>query len=152
MDLDHTDSAKHVDIIESLRSADLSAEHEELDVYLAGPGYLVVTLAVNHGPPEQDAGDAVTAVRDLHAWKDHISEMLNGRWGDQHLPWPMLTLTVRAGRGEEIPEPWAVMSTLVDELRPWQPPGTERWIGLGVADREDGVSRLLVVASDVYPA
>ena len=64
----------------------------------------------------------------------------------------MVTLRERIARGEEIPEPWAMLSVLVDELELWQPDGRGRWVAVGVADRDESDEiRLLAVVTDVDP-
>ncbi|ANS63675.1 hypothetical protein SLINC_1451 [Streptomyces lincolnensis] len=59
---------------------------------------------------------------------------------------------LRIERGEEIPESWATMSALVDELNLWQPHGTDRWVALGVADRDPAdEARLLALVTETDP-
>ncbi|MFC8515301.1 hypothetical protein [Streptomyces sp. NPDC057257] len=136
------DSDKHLAKLDALCSADLTAEYTESDLYLAGPGYRIVRLVVTQAE----------TVDDLHAYGLYISQALNARWGEQHDPWGMLTLRVRDERGEDIPEPWLATSRLMDQLYLWQPPGTDRWIALGVADRPPAEGpHLLAVAADIAP-
>ncbi|GAA3836687.1 hypothetical protein GCM10022403_081580 [Streptomyces coacervatus] len=135
--LDHMDSDKHLATIDALCTADLSAEYSGSDLFLAGPGYRIVRLV------DMD---------DLHVLREWISQVLNARWGEQHDPWGMPTLRVRSDRGEDIPEPWLAASIHMEQLNLWQPPGTERWIALGIADRDEtDEAHLLAVASDIDP-
>lgn len=144
------DSEKYLAAIESLCAADLAGGHDESDAFLSGPGYRVVPLAA--APWADDPGEQEDQVADLHALRDHISQRLNDRWGDQHPLWGMVTLRTRVDRGEEIVDPWAALSVLVDDLLLWQRPGSDRWIALGVADRgESDEARLLATASDIDP-
>jgi hypothetical protein len=158
--LDHMDSEKYLARLDSLCTEDLSGMvHSESAVLMAGPGYRIVPLEVSHGTLTGDASQRLDTVEDFHALKEHIARVLNDRWAEHRPPWGMGTLRVRLDRGEEIPEPWAVMSVLVDELNLWQRggvdgrEGSDRWIALGIADRDetDEIS-LLAVASDIAPA
>lgn len=150
--LDRMDSAKHLARIDSLCSADLAAEHGGPDVVVAGPGYCVVTLDASHGTRTGDLAHRRETVDDVHAQKDHITLLLDDRWDPQQPPWGMGTLVVRIERGEDIPEPWATMSALVDELSLWQPHGTDRWLALGVADRDPADEvRLLALVTETDP-
>ncbi|MGW0334930.1 hypothetical protein ACWD0J_24185 [Streptomyces sp. NPDC003011] len=146
------DSATYLARIDSLCTGDLAAAHGESDAFMAGPGYRIESLAASHELPTDDAARRAPVVEDFHALKEHMSLMLNARWGEQQSPWWMGTIVVRIDRGEPIPEPWATVSALVDELNLWQPPGTERWLALGVADRDlDDEVHLLAVVTDTDP-
>ncbi|MGW3730478.1 hypothetical protein [Streptomyces sp. F001] len=64
----------------------------------------------------------------------------------------MLTLRVRGERGEEIPEPWATVSVLMDGVYVWEARGTGRRVAVGVADRDESDSaRLLAVGTATDP-
>ncbi|MGW2384749.1 hypothetical protein [Streptomyces sp. YU58] len=146
------DSVKHLARIDSLCSGDLAAEHGGPDVVLAGPGYCVVRLATSHETRTGDRAYRAEAVQDLHALKEHFTLLLDDRWGRQQVPWGMGTLVVRVERGEVIPEPWASMTALVDELNLWQPHDTDRWVALGVADRDPGDEiHLLALVTETDP-
>jgi hypothetical protein len=146
------DTATYLAGIDSLCTGDLTTEHGESDAFMAGSRYRIVSLAASHGSPTGDVSERQQRVDDLHALKEHIALTLNARWGDQQPPWWMGTLVVRIDRGEEIPEPWATVSALVDELGLWQPPGTDRWLALGVADGDlDDEVHLLALVTDVDP-
>ena len=146
------DSAKYLAKLDSLCTEDLSEARGGSDLFMAGPGYRIVSLAVSHGLPTGDASQRVETADDVQALKDDLAQQMNGRWGEQQPSWGMVTIRVRLERGEEIPEPWATMSILVDELDLWQPLGTGRWIALGVADKDDADEvHVLAVASDTDP-
>ncbi|MET7452839.1 hypothetical protein ABZT03_13255 [Streptomyces sp. NPDC005574] len=146
------DSAELLAEIDSLCALDLAAGHGGSQLALAGPGFRVAELAVSHGLPTGDAGRRTEGVADFHALRDHLSQRLSDRWGRQQPSWGMVTLRVRLDRGEEIPEPWATVSLLVDELDLWRVEGADRWVALGVADGgpADEV-RLLGVVTDIDP-
>jgi len=150
--LDHMDSRKYFAVIDSLCARDLTAADGESDHFRAGPGYRIESLEVSHGTRTGDAARRMATVSDFYALKSSIAQELDDRWGRQQPPWGMGTLKVRLGRGDEIPEPWVTTSILMDDLNLWQPPGSDRWIALGVAykDEADEV-HVLGVASDIGP-
>jgi hypothetical protein len=138
------DSARYAARIDTLCTGELAAEHGGPDVLMAGPGYCVLALPVC-GPPGDPAEEA-------RAGADHLALLLDGRWGAQHPPWGTVTLEVRAVRGEALPEPWATVGALVPEIRLWQPPGTARWIAVGVREATgETPPGLLLLATDVDP-
>ncbi|MEV0641490.1 hypothetical protein AB0I77_42520 [Streptomyces sp. NPDC050619] len=146
------DSGNYLARIDSLCTRDLAGEHSGSDVFMAGSGYCIVSLEVSHELRTEDASRRVRTEAELHALKEDISLMLNARWGEQHPLWWMGTIVVRIDRGEVIAEPWATVSTLVDELHLWQPEGKGRWIAIGVADRDvDDEVHLLAVVTETDP-
>jgi len=146
------DSAKYLAAIDSLCARDLSAADGEPVPYGAGPGYRIESLAVSHGTRTGDAVRRMAAVEDFYALKSSIAQQLDDRWGRQQPTWGMGTLKLRVERGEEIPEPWVTTSIVTDDLDLWQPPGSDRWIALGVAYRDGSDEvHVLAVASDIDP-
>ncbi|MEV2211873.1 hypothetical protein AB0H86_10520 [Streptomyces sp. NPDC050997] len=146
------DSAKYLARIDSLCAGDLTVQHSGSDVLMEGPGYRIVSLEATHGTWTGDAARRARTVADFHALKEHISLLLDDRWGARQPPWWMGTLVVRIDRGEAIPEPWSTASTLVDELNVWQPDGTGRWVAVGVADADLGdETHLLVLITETDP-
>ncbi|MDH6432620.1 hypothetical protein M2158_001097 [Streptomyces sp. SAI-144] len=146
------DGAKYLAAIDALCARDLAAADGASDAYLSGPGYRIESLEVSHGMRDGDAAPRMAIVGDFYALKGRIAQELDDRWGRQQLPWGMGTLRLRFERGEEIPEPWITTSIMTDDLDLWQPPGSERWIALGVGyrDHTDEV-HVLAVASDIDP-
>lgn len=146
------DSAKYLDAIDSLCARDLSAADGEPDAYSSGPGYRIESLEVSHGTRTGDAARRTAAVEDFHALRSHMAQVLDDRWGRHQLPWGMGTLRLRLDRGEDIPEPWLTTSMVTDDLDLWQPPGSHRWIALGVGYRDEADEvHVLAVASDIDP-
>ncbi|MFF0014849.1 hypothetical protein [Streptomyces sp. NPDC005374] len=146
------DSAKYLDAIDSLCARDLTAADSEPDAYRSGPGYRIESLVVSHGMRDGDAAPRMAAVEDFYALRSRIAQQLDDRWGRQQPLWGMGTLKLRLDRGEDIPEPWLTTSIVTDDLDLWQPPGSPRWIALGVGHR-DGTDEIhvLAVASDIDP-
>ena len=150
--LDHMDSAKYLAAIDSLCVRDLAAADGGSGAYRSGPGYRVESLEVSHGTRTGDASRRMAAVQDFYALRSSIAQELDDRWGRQQRPWGMGTLKLRLDRGEEIPEPWFTTSIVTDDLDLWQPPGSNRWIALGVGYRDEADEvHVLAVASDIDP-
>jgi hypothetical protein len=98
-----------------------------------------------------DGAERERTAKDFAAWKEAIAQRLNDRWGEGER-WGLLTIGVRIERGEEIPQPWALLSDLVHEVYLWQADGTGRWVALGVAERDETDEiRLLAAVTDVDP-
>lgn len=146
------DSAKYLAAIDSLCVRDLSAADGESGAYRSGPGYRIESLEASHGLRDGDPAPRMAAVGDFYALKSGIAQALDDRWGRQQLPWGMITLKTRLDRGEEIPEPWLTTSIVADDLDLWQPPGSDRWIALGVGYRDETDEvHVLAVVSDIDP-
>lgn len=119
--------------------------------HLAGPGYRIVTLEAGPGAYGGGGAGREQEADDLDAQREGLARILDERWGPGQT-WGTLTPAVRLARGEEIPEPWAALTHLVDQLRLWQCATDGRWVGLGLADR-DGTDevRLLAAVTDIDP-
>ncbi|MFE2265169.1 hypothetical protein [Streptomyces griseosporeus] len=145
------DIAQYLAVIDRLCSRAFPAEHGGADADLSGPGYFVAGPAPGRQPATGDPAERAQAAEDVHAWKEALAQRLSARWGEEDR-WSLLTLVERMARGEEIPQPWAVLTELVDDVSLWraEPPG--RWIALGVADRDpaDGI-RLLITVTTTDP-
>ncbi|MBQ1088717.1 hypothetical protein [Streptomyces sp. B93] len=137
--------ARCLETIDRLCSRPFPEEHGWSDVGRGGPGYFVAELGSGAGECGEHTAD------DVDAYREGIAQRLDDRWGAGP-PWGMLTLRVRGERGEEIPEPWATVSVLADQVRLWRAVGTDRWVALGVTG-EDGThaARLFAVVTDMAP-
>jgi hypothetical protein len=142
---------QHLATIDLLCAREFPARRGESDLDCGGPGFHITALAASVGLGTGDGSERERTAEDFDAWKEAIAQRLNDRWG-QARRWGLLTVGVRRSRGEEVPEPWAMLSDLVDELYLWQPDGTGRWVALGVAER-DGTDeiRLLAAVTDRDP-
>ncbi|MGV9253507.1 hypothetical protein [Streptomyces sp. NPDC003697] len=146
------DIAEYLAVIERLCARDFPVAQGRSDLGSAGPGYFIAELATRHGRGADEAAPCGQAVEDAHALKEAVSQVLDVRRGRHQPPWSMLTLRVRAERGEEIPEPWSTVSVRTDEVDLWEPDASGRWVGVGVADRdEDDGIQLLAVVTETDP-
>ncbi|MET8246858.1 hypothetical protein ABZV31_22035 [Streptomyces sp. NPDC005202] len=152
------DIVKMLAVIDALCSRAFPQGHGGTDAglgipghHLAGPGYFIVELGASAWPRAGDRSERQQTAEDLYALERAVAHQLNVRWGEQ-LPWGTVTLQERVVRGEDIPEPWATLGVLADELRSWKASGTGRWVVVAVADREttDDV-RLLAIVTDTDP-
>lgn len=146
------DNAQHLAVIDQLCARAFPAQRGRTDVGTAGPGYFIAELMTSHGLREGDPGERAPTVADFHAVKDRVARELDERRGAHPPSLGMQGLRVRAGRGEDIPEPWGTVSVRVDELDLWDPDTSGRWIALGVADRDahDEI-QLLAVVTEIDP-
>jgi hypothetical protein len=145
------DIANHLAVIDRLCAREFPAQHGRSESGTAGPGYVTVALETSHGTRVGHAWARERTAADFQAYREAIAERLHDRW-DRQPPWGQLTVRLRLGRGEEIPEPWAALSLLTDELDVWQVAETGRWIAVGVADRDDADEiRLLATVTETPP-
>ncbi|MEU6092404.1 hypothetical protein ABZ865_37645 [Streptomyces sp. NPDC047085] len=145
------DIAKCLTVIDLLSAREFPAEDSRSDLGTAGPGYSMAVLETSRGMSAAEPWVRERAAADMHALREAIAQRLNDRWGEQP-PWGQLTVRLRMGRGEAIPEPWASLSLHTDELDVWRAEEAGRWVALGVADR-DGTDeiRLLATVTEIDP-
>ncbi|MEU6544908.1 hypothetical protein [Streptomyces sp. NPDC046859] len=135
------DVVKDLALTDSLCAREFPAERDGAGPAPGGPGYFLVVLGA--------VGDGTAA--DLYAHEAALIERFEARWGEG-ARWGSVTLLERGARGEEIPEPWAELGTRADDLRTWRAPGTGRWVGLAVADRDpEADPELLLLVTDRDP-
>ena len=135
------DIAKDLALIDLLCSREFPAEHGRSDIGMGGPGYHMVPL----GPDNWESPD------DCYAYEAAMAERFTTRWG-RMARWGTGTLGERTERGEDIPDPWALLGALAYELRAWEVKGTGRWAILAVADRNDEEQpRLWAAVTEVNP-
>ncbi|MGW1811569.1 hypothetical protein [Streptomyces sp. NPDC002078] len=145
------DIAIHLAVIDRLCGREFPAEQGRSESGTAGPGYATVVLATSHGVRVGHASVRERTAADFQAYREAVAERLHDRWGRQP-PWGQLTVRLRLSRGEEIPDPWATLSLLTDELDVWQVAGAGRWVAVGVADRDRADEiRLLATVTEIPP-
>ncbi|MFB7507098.1 hypothetical protein [Streptomyces broussonetiae] len=145
------DIAKCLSVIESLCAGELPPEGGRSGPGAAGAGYRTVELETSDGTRADRVRAPERTAEDFQACREAMAQRLDHRWG-LRTPWGQLTVRVRMSRGEEIPEPWATLGLLTDDLDLWQVPGTGRWVALGVAGRDEAdVPRLLATVTEIPP-
>ncbi|MEV7288484.1 hypothetical protein AB0O01_28725 [Streptomyces sp. NPDC093252] len=144
------DIARCLDTIDQLCARPFPAAHGGSHPGREGPGFFLTEWTGGTGDGE--AGSAQDT-EDLEALRDALAQRLDARWPPQ----PRLgtaTLRVRLERAEAIPDPWAALAVLLDDLDLWEAAEHGRWIALGVARgraREASPGRLIAAVTDVPP-
>ncbi len=152
-------TAQHLAAIDLLRSREFPLEHGRSECGCEGPGYHVAELLTSDSFWEDDGTRRHLAEEQYEAERDGLTVLLTDRWGPPQ--WFSLasvferTLDTAAPAGgdagaEEIPEPWAGLSSSVPDLRLWHVDG--RWIALGIAQWDKELPfQLLAVVTEIDP-
>ncbi|MET9502828.1 hypothetical protein ABZY42_14035 [Streptomyces sp. NPDC006622] len=144
------DTEKYLALADVLSSRELPAEDDGSDAGEGGPGFLLAPLAVSHGLRQADPALRVAQVERFHDDKEVLAGRLTERWGEPYRV-GLQTIRLRTAH-EEIPEPWAGFSLLVEDAYLWELPGHGRWAVLGVADIDSGDEiRLLLLVTETDP-
>ncbi|MFF7388222.1 hypothetical protein ACFZAE_07130 [Streptomyces scabiei] len=120
----------HLAVIDRLRSEEFPPEPGRSDVGTAGPGYHVAELRTSADFWEDDGSRREETEEQYEAERDALSELLTARWGAPAV-FSLWSVLDRSLDGEDIPEPWAGLSSHVPDLHLWQVDG--RWVALGVS-------------------
>jgi hypothetical protein len=145
------DIAQALASIELLCSREFPAEYGGPGVDSRVPGHVMTELTTSDGFWEDDGTERELTEAQFDAYRDGLSERLAARWGPPHLI-GLAGVFERAQSGEDVPEPWATLSSHVPDLHLWRIPDRDRWMALGVSqwDRELPF-QLLAVVTDVDP-
>ncbi|MGC9496847.1 hypothetical protein [Streptomyces sp. WG7] len=145
------DIARHIALIDELCFRPFPAEHGPSDAGTGGPGHFVAVLESSHGLRGGNRAERAVTVEQYEKERDALHELLAARWGRTD-PWNLQTVLLRTER-EEIPEPWAELSTRARVAYLWEAEGTGRWVGVAVADRDDEADevQLLAVVTEQAP-
>ncbi|MFF3645122.1 hypothetical protein [Streptomyces sp. NPDC002564] len=153
-------SAEHLAAIDLLRSREFPAEHGRSERGSQGPGYHVAELLTSDTFWEDDGTRWEATEEQYEAERDALAVLLADRWGPpQRFSLASLFERVVAadfggtdgeGAAEEIPEPWAHLSSCAPDLHLWRVDG--RWIALGVAQADKELPfQLLAVVTETDP-
>ncbi|CAL9359857.1 hypothetical protein AB0N23_22800 [Streptomyces sp. NPDC052644] len=144
-----TTGRHHLTIIDLLRSRPFPRQRGRSDVGESGPGYHIAELATSEDFWE-DRGRAEEVQEQFEAELDALAVLLAGRWGEPQV-FSLWSVFERGMDGEEMPEPWGVLSNHVPHVHLWRADG--RWIALGVSqwDRELPFQLLAVVTETDPP-
>ncbi|WP_326584304.1 hypothetical protein OG889_38360 [Streptomyces sp. NBC_00481] len=140
---------QHLAVIDRLCSEEFPAEPGRSDVGTAGPGYHVAELRTSADFWEDDGTRREEAEEQYEADRDALSERLAERWGapDVFSLWSVLD---RSMDGEDLPEPWAVLSSHVLDVHLWRADG--RWVALGVSQWDKELPfQLVALITEIAP-
>ncbi|MGW0536772.1 hypothetical protein [Streptomyces sp. NPDC003032] len=154
-------TAQHLAAIDLLRSREFPAEHGRSECGSEGPGYHIAELLTSDTFWEDDGTRWHITEEQYEAERDGLTVLLADRWGPPQR-FSLASLFERTmdaelgtdGQGgteaEEIPEPWAQLSSSVPDLHLWRVDG--RWIALGVAQWDKELPfQLLAVVTEIDP-
>ncbi|MGW1027196.1 hypothetical protein ACWD4J_26485 [Streptomyces sp. NPDC002577] len=143
-------TAQHLDTVLLLCSREFPAEHGRWDGGFCGPGYHTAELAVFDGLRDGDCSEVLEAREQYEAECAALSERLTERWGPPE-PVSLYSLLHRSMLdGEDIPEPWRMLSARVQDAQLWRT--DERWVVLGGSPWGEGSPyQLLATVTEVDP-
>ncbi|MET9802873.1 hypothetical protein [Streptomyces sp. NPDC006368] len=142
-------TARHLVTIDQLRSRPFPGRRGRSDVGDSGPGYHIVELATSEEFWEDDGTRRELVADQYEAERDALAALLGGRWGQAQV-FSLWSLLRRGMEGEEIPEPWSVLSGSVPDVHLWRADG--HWIALGVSQWDKELPfQLLVVVTEIDP-
>ncbi|NUJ99920.1 hypothetical protein HRW23_06545 [Streptomyces lunaelactis] len=137
-------TARHLDMIDLLRSREFPAEPGPADVGTAGPGFHIAELNGHFGEcADADEGDEGTKAAQRAAEHEALLRVLTKRWGEADVL-SLFSTSLRAAADEPIPEPWLRLSATVPDVSLWRI--EDRWIAVGASEVQ-----LLVVVTEVDP-
>ncbi|MET7683131.1 hypothetical protein [Streptomyces sp. NPDC005423] len=137
--------------LDLLCTRDLPVAPGTTDVGTAGPGYLVAELRTSGDFTEDGGAEREETAAQYECDRDGLAERLAERWGAPDV-FSLRSAFERAQGGEDIPEPWASLSAHVPDVQVWRPPGTARWVALGVSRWGDELPfQLLAVVTETDP-
>jgi hypothetical protein len=137
--------------IDLLRTRDFPAEHGRTDVGTGGPGYHIAELQTSGDFWEDDGTEREETETQYEFDRDGLGERLIERWGAPDVI-SLAGTFERAADDEDIPEPWAWLSSHVPDVQLWKPPDEDRWIALGVSQWDKELPfQLLAVVTETDP-
>ncbi|MEU6990448.1 hypothetical protein ABZ953_07265 [Streptomyces sp. NPDC046465] len=160
-------TAQHLAAIDLLRSREFPAEHGRSECGSEGPGFHLAELLTSGSFWEDDGTLREATEEQYEAEREALTVLLADRWGPPQR-FSLASLFERATgavhavhavqreageevhESEEIPEPWAQLSSAVPDLHLWRADG--RWIALGVAQWDKELPfQLLAVVTETDP-
>ncbi|TPQ18460.1 hypothetical protein [Streptomyces sporangiiformans] len=143
--------ARHLATIDLLCTRDFPAEHGRSDVGTEGPGYYIAELQTSADFWEDDGTEREETETQYELDRDGLSERLTERWGAPQV-FSLWSVFNRSMDGEDIPEPWAVLSSHVPVVHLWKEDGRGRYVGLGVSQWDKELPfQLVAVVTEMDP-
>jgi len=137
--------------IDLLCTRDFPAEQGRTDVGSGGPGYHIAELQTSGDFWEDDGTEREETKTQFEFDRDGLGERLIERWGAPDVI-SLAGTFERAGDGEDIPEPWASLSSHVPDVQLWTPPDENRRIALGISQWDKELPfQLLAVVTETDP-
>lgn len=129
----------------------LPPEPGRSDVGDAGPGYHIAELVTSEEFWEDDGTARQEAAEQYEADRDGLSELLSHRWGRPQV-FSLSSVLDRTMDGEDIPEPWGILSGHVPDVHLWKAAGHDRWVALGVSQWDKELPfQLVAVITEIDP-
>ncbi|WP_369244971.1 hypothetical protein [Streptomyces sp. R41] len=144
-------SALYLATILRLCSEDFPAEDSRSDVGTGGLGYHIAELATSEEFWEDDGTAREKTEEQYEADRDGLSELLTPRWGRPQV-FSLASVFDRSMDGEDIAEPWGILSSHVPDVHLWKAEAHGRWVALGVSQWDKELPfQLLAVVTEIDP-
>ncbi|MEV5874816.1 hypothetical protein AB0L75_11385 [Streptomyces sp. NPDC052101] len=145
------DIATCLTVIDSLCAGEFPAAHGRTEHGESGPAFHMAALETSGDFSEDDGPGREETAAQYEADRDALAERMAQRWGPaQYIS--LYSVLERTTLGEDIPQPWAGLGGHVPDVMLWQPPGTGRWLALGVSQWTGHAPfQLLAVVTTVDP-
>ncbi|TLS44000.1 hypothetical protein FE633_22150 [Streptomyces montanus] len=143
--------ARHLATIDLLCTRDFPAEHGRSDVGTEGPGYHIAELQTSADFWDDDGTEREETETQYELERDGLSERLTERWGAPQV-FSLWSVFNRSMDGEDIPEPWVVLSSHVPDVHLWKEDGRGRWVALGISQSDKELPfQLVAVVTEMDP-
>ncbi|MET9432188.1 MULTISPECIES: hypothetical protein [unclassified Streptomyces] len=142
-------TARHLTTIDLLRSRPFPGQRGRSDVGDSGPGYHIAELGTSEDFWDDDGTRRALVEEQYEAERDALAVLLTARWGEPQT-FSLWSVFDRGMAGEEIPDPWDILSSSVPDLHLWRADGL--WIALGVSQWDKELPfQLLAVVTETDP-
>lgn len=142
-------TARHLALIDLLRTRAFPAQRSRSDTGFSGPGYHTAELSRGDELVDEDAAQHLERREQCVAEHDALLALLGRQWGEPQV-FSLWSVLERSIAGEDIPAPWEELSAEFDSLHIWRADG--RWVAVGLALEEDGPSyELIAVVTEIDP-
>ncbi|MFJ3307743.1 hypothetical protein ACIPSA_32580 [Streptomyces sp. NPDC086549] len=145
------DIARSLALIESLCAQEFPAAYGRTEHGESGPGYHIAALRTSGDFWEGDGTEREETEAQYEADRDGLGERLTERWGPPQA-FSLYSVLERAMDGEDMAEPWGVLSNHVPDVQLWRSAESGRWVALGVSQWDKELPfQLLAVVTETDP-
>ncbi|MEU7280054.1 hypothetical protein AB0A69_14895 [Streptomyces sp. NPDC045431] len=142
-------TARHLATIDRLRSRPFPGQRGRSDAGDSGPGYHIAELATSEEFWDDDGTRRALVEEQYEAERDALAVLLTARWAEPQ-SFSLWSVFDRGMAGEEIPDPWDILSSSVPDVHLWRVDGL--WIALGVSHWDKELPfQLLAVVTETDP-